>query len=379
MPNDRMDTSLDNTLFGAIELSKATWLVALQMADLEQPSLYRLKGGVVDSLVDKLELVQEQHHKRTGRKPRIVVCYEAGYDGFWIHRTLEECGITCQIMDAASIEVNRRRRRPKTDRLDAAKLVRVLMTWHRGERDVCAMVRVPTRDEEDLRRSHRERRRLIGEQTAHTNRIKGLLFAYGIRDFGCRCDRLKLDGLVTGDGRPMPTRLKSELLREIGRLKMVREQIAAVEKERDCAPTPCASSEQKRHKLLALRGIGPTLAAIMSREIYYRGFENRRQVASYIGLTPNPYSSGESERSHGISKTGNTFARYIMIETAWLWLKHQPNSALSLWYNQRTHGIAGRLRRIMIVALARKLAVALWRYLEKGLVPTGAIQKVAGA
>jgi transposase len=356
-----------------------TWLLALQMTDIEQPNLYRLKGGDVDALVDKLELAQEQHQKRTGRKLHVAVCYEAGHDGFWLQRVLDACGVTCHVLDAASIEVNRRRRRPKTDRIDAAKLVRVLLTWYRGERDVCAMVRVPTRDEEDLRRSHRERRRLIGEQTAHINRIKGLLFAYGIRDLGCGCDRLRLDELVTGDNRPMPARLKAELAREIVRLKLVKDQIAAVEKERDFAATPCESSEQKRHKLLGLRGMGPTLPAILVREVYYRGFNNRRQVASDIGLCPSPYSSGESERSSGISKTGNTLARYIMVEAAWLWLRHQPAGELSLWYAKRTNGNTGRMRRIMLCALARKLAVALWRYLETGLVPTGATLKAGAA
>ncbi len=319
--------------------------------------------------------MRAQHRKRTGRKLRIVVCYEAGYDGFWLWRVLQARGITCHVIDAASIEVNRRRRRPKTDRIDAAKLVRVLMTWYRGEREVCSMVRVPTCEEEDLRRSHRERCRLIAEQTAHVNRIKGLLFAYGIRDLGCRCDRLVLDGLVTGDGRPLPERLKAEISREMIRLKLVQAQIGEVEKERDHAPSECAESEEKRYRLLELRGIGPTLASILTREIYYRSFDNRRQVASYIGVTPSPYSSGQTERSPGISKAGNRFARYIMIEAAWLWLRHQPQSALSRWYAQRTDGHTGRVRRIMVVGLARKLAVALWRYVETGLVPLGAIAK----
>lgn len=373
------DTAPDSFLFGAIELSKATWLVALQTTDLGQPSLHHIKGGDTDALIARLELTCKQHRKRTGRPLDIAVCYEAGYDGFWLCRVLEERGITCHVLDAASIEVNRRRRRPKTDRLDATKLVRVLMAWYRGERHVCSMVRVPSRDEEDLRRSHRERRRLVAEQIAHVNRIKGLLFAYGVRKLGCRCDRLVLDSLVTGDGRPLPTRLKAEVAREIGRFKLVRAQIAEVEAERDLGPTPCADSEAKRLRLLKLRGIGPTVAAILAREIFYRSFDNRRQVASYIGVAPSPYASGESERCPGISKAGNTFARYIMIEVAWLWLKHQPQSGLSRWYAQRTGGHSGRMRRIMLVAMARKLAVALWRYLEVGLVPDAAVCKEAAA
>jgi transposase len=343
------------------------------MTDLEQPSLHHIKGGDTAALLARLDTAREQHQKRTGKALRIIICYEAGYDGFWLWRVLEDRGITCRVLDAASIDVNRRRRRPKTDRIDAAKLVRTLITWCRGERDICSIVRVPTRAEEDIRHSHRERRRLVGEQTAHNNRIKGLLFAYGIRNLGCRCDRLQVDGLMTGDGHPLPDRIKAEVKREIVRLKMVQAQIAEVEKERDTAPDVSSPSEIQRHRLLALRGIGPTLAAILAREIYYRNFQNRRQVASYIGLTPSPYSSGDSERCSGISKTGNSFARYIMVEAAWLWLRHQPQSALSRWYAQRTSGQAGRMRRIMLIALARKLAIALWRFVEKSQLPDGAI------
>ncbi|MCB1519144.1 MAG: IS110 family transposase [Hyphomicrobiaceae bacterium] len=379
MVRKRNVSSHDEIVFGAIELSKAKWLLAVQMSDLEQPSIYQLTGGDVDALIERLEAVEAQHRKRTGRTLRIVVCYEAGYDGFWLWRVLQARGITCHVIDAASIEINRRRRRPKTDRIDAAKLVRVLRTWYRGEREVCSMVRVPTCEEEDLRRSHRERCRLVSEQTAHVNRIKGLLFAYGIRNLGCRCDRLVLDGLMTGDGRPLPERLKAEITREMVRLKQVQAQIAEVEKERDTVEASSAESEPKRHRLLELRGIGPALASILTREVYYRAFENRRQVASYIGVTPSPYSSGQTERNSGISKAGNRLARYIMIEAAWLWLRHQPQSALSRWYALRTEGHTGRVRRIMLVGLARKLAVALWRYVETGLVPHGAITKAVTA
>ena len=375
MATNKTTKGRECTLFAAIELSKSTWLLAVQTVDAEQPSLHHVPGGDADALVAQLERARDRQQKRTGQPHRIVVCYEAGYDGFWLWRLLEARGITCNVIDAASIEMSRRSRRPKTDRIDATKLVRVLMAWSRGERDVCSMVRIPTCDEEDVRRSHRERSRLINEQTAHTNRIKGLLFAYGIRDFGCRCDRLVIGDLVTGDGRQLPVRLRAEIEREIARLKLIREQIAEVEKERDRVATPCVESEKKRLQLLAFRGIGPTLAAILTREVYYRSFDNRRQVASYIGLAPSPHDSGQSERCHGISKAGNSLVRGVMVEAAWLWLRHQPESQLSNWFNARTSGNAGRIRRIMIVALARKLAVALWRYLETGLVPHGATLK----
>jgi transposase len=181
--------------------------------------------------------------------------------------------------------------------------------------------------------------------------------------------------LVTGDGRALPERLAREIAREIERLALVQAQIVKVERERDLAPTPCDATERKRHQLLRLNGIGATSAPILAREVYYRQFANRRQVASFIGLAPSPYDSGESRRSQGISKAGNSLVRAIMIQTAWMWLKHQPNSALSQWFHRRTEGQSKRMRCVMIVALARKLAVALWRYLELGLIPEGAIVK----
>jgi transposase len=211
MSTTRTQVSLEGTLFAALELGKKSWLLALQMIDMEQPSLHQLKGGDAAALIARLERAREQHAKRAGHELKIVVCCEAGYDGFWLWRVLQDHGVTCHIVDAASLEVSRRRRRPKTDRIDAAKLVRALIAWYRGEREVCSMVRVPTREDEDLRRSHRERSRLIGEQTAHINRIKGLLFAYGIRDLKRRCDRLVLDDLKTGDGRPFTARQLADL------------------------------------------------------------------------------------------------------------------------------------------------------------------------
>ncbi len=240
------------------------------------------------------------------------------------------------------------------------------------------MVVIPSAEEEDLRRSHRERNRLVRERTAHINRIKGLLFAQGIRGINVksRYKTLTPADLVTGDGRPLPERLAREIAREIQRLALVQEQLRAIERECDQAPTPCEATERKRHQLLRLNGIGPVSASILAREVYYRQFANRRQVASYIGLTPSPYDSGESRRSQGISKAGNSLVRHVMIQSAWMWLMHQPQSALSQWFRQRTEGHSKRMRCIMIVALARKLAVALWRYLEHGLIPEGA--SVAG-
>jgi transposase len=312
--------------------------------------------------------------KVTGQTPTVTLCYEAGYDGFWLARLLEQRGIECLVMEPASLRVDRRARRVKTDRIDVENLLHTLIAWCRGERHVCSMVVIPSVEEENLRRSHRERDRLVRERTAHINRIKGLLFGQGIRGINVKVHYKTLTpaALVTADGRPLPDRLGREITREIERLAQVQAQIVEAERERDQASTPCAATERKRHQLLRLNGIGPTFSAILAREVYYRRFANRRQVASYIGLAPSPYDSGDGRRSQGISKAGNSLARYCLIQAAWLWLRHQPNSALTQWFQQRTEGQGKRVRCIMIVALARKLAIALWRYVELGLIPDGA-------
>ena len=367
-------TSDEHTLYAALELSKNSWLLAIQFPDRDNPSLHPIKGGDADGLVAKLDAARQRLAKVSGRVPKVILCYEAGYDGFWLARFLEPRGIDCRVMDPASLQVDRRARRVKTDRIDveniashADRLVprRAPCLLHGGHSE---------REEEDLRRSHRERDRLVRERTAHINRIKGLLFAQGIRGINVKSRHKTLTpaDLVTGDGRALPERLAREIAREIERLALVQEQLREIERERDLAPTPCEATERKRHQLLRLNGIGAASAPILAREVYYRQFANRRQVASYIGLAPSPYDSGESRRSQGISKAGNSLVRAVMIQTAWMWLKHQPNSALSQWFHQRTEGQSKRMRCVMIVALARKLAIALWRYLEHGLIPQGA-------
>jgi transposase len=279
------------------------------------------------------------------------------------------------VVDAASMQVNRRARRAKTDRIDVGMLLRALIAWGQGDRHVWSVVRVPSVDEEDLRRSHRERDRLVRERTAHINRIKGLLFGQGIRGINVKrkYNTLQIDKLVTGDGRALPPRLASEITREIARLALIQEQIATLERERDQAPTPCKATEKKRLQLMSLNGIGPAIAAVMTREVYYRQFDNRRQVAGFLGLATSPHDSGDVERTQGISRAGRGQVRGTMLQAAWLWLKHQPKSALTRWFVQRTAGQSGRIRRIMIIAVARKLAIALWRFLEQGLVPQGAM------
>jgi len=368
-------TASANTLHCALELSKKSWLLAIQFPDREQPSLYPIAGGDAEKLMAKLTQARDRWAKTSGALPMITLCYEVGYDAFWLARCLKARGVECVVIDPGSLQVSRRGRRVKTDRVDVKTLLRTLIAWCRGERHVWSLVRIPSIDEEDLRRSHRERSRLVRERTAHINRIKGLLFAQGIRDINVksRYKTLAVDELVTGDGHRLPLRLAGEIAREIRRLATVQEQIAEIERERDAAPTTCEATERKRDLLSQLKSIGPAISAFLSREVYYRQFANQRQVGSFLGLTPSPYDSGDEERCQGISRAGSGHARAVMIETAWLWIKHQPKSALSRWFVERTAGQSKRVRKIMIVAVARKLAIALWRYVELGLVPQGAI------
>jgi transposase len=356
------------TLYAAIELSKKSWVVSIARPDRDQPSIHRIAGGNLSALIDRLRSAAKNI-------ARIIVCYEAGYDGFWLARSLIEAGIECRVLDPASLQVNRRARRVKTDRIDALALVRALMAIDRGDRHVCAVVRVPTVEEEDARRSHRERQRLIRERTAHINRIKGLLFAQGIRGVEpkLRSSRIDFAALRMVGGRPLPDRLRCELEREYARLDLIQQQLRAVEKERDAADAQDPTVERKRQMLCRLQGIGPASAAILAREVFTRTFANRRQLGSYLGLTPSAYDSGSTTRCQGISKAGNSWARRVLIEIAWLWRKYQSDSALSRWYAAKAGGQSPRIRRIMLVALARKLAVSLWRYVETGLIPEGAV------
>jgi transposase len=354
------------TVYAAIELSKKTWVLGIAPPDRDRPSIYRVSGGNIAELVSRLRVASSNNR-------RIVVCYEAGYDGFWLARALAKIGIECRVLDPASIQVNRRARRVKTDRIDVLALLRALIATDRGERHVCAIVRVPSVEEEDARRSHRERQRLVRERTGHINRIKGLLFAQGIRGIKPKLRRTRIDfaALETAEGHPLPDRLRRELEREYARLALIETQLREVEKERDMADAQDLVVERKRQMLVALQGVGGTSAAILAREVFARPFASRRQLGSYLGLTPSAYDSGSMTRCQGISKAGNSWARRILIEVAWLWQKYQPASPLSHWYIQKTAGQSSRIRRIMLIALARKLAISLWRYVETGLVPEG--------
>jgi transposase len=367
-------------IYLALELSRSSWLVASHTPAADKISRHKLAAGDIDGLLALIERLRTRVEQKTGQPVQVISCYEAGYDGFWLDRKLKAEGVINYVMDPASIQVDRRARRVKTDAVDADALLRALMAFCRGERKVCSMVRVPTRDEEDAKRLSREREQLIKERVRHVNRIKGLCATQGIYDYQpLKANRLeRLDELRTGDGNPLPDRLKNEIRRQLERLKLLLELIGTVEAERDAvvkADKPASEADRRIRALAKLKGIGPEIATVLYNEVFYRQFANRRDVAAYVGLTPSLFASGDLRHDQGISKAGNPRARATMVELAWLWVRHQSGSDLTGWFLTRVSGIKGRIKRIAIVALARKVLVALWRYLETGLVPTGAMLK----
>jgi transposase len=367
-------------IFVSLELSKSTWLVtALSPGAGEKMSRHTVAGGDIAGLVTRLNELREKARGRTGKLYPMVVVQEAGLDGYWLHRSLsKEPWIESYIVDASSIAVSRKRRRAKTDRIDGETLVRSLLAYKRGEPRVCSMVRVPTPQDEDRRRIGRERKTLVAERTLHINRIKGLLFSQGVRGYepGRRDRRERFDELRTGDGRELSPHIKAQLLREIDRLELLIDQIKAVEVERDAIlAQEKAIMTAPATLLLGIKGIGPEFASIIYTECLSRKFDNRRQVASYAGLAASPWQSGSINHEQGVSKAGNPRLRTTMVQLAWLWIRHQPKSALTRWFEERVKHNAGRLKKPTIVALARKLLVALWKYVASGIVIEGALLK----
>ena len=366
------------TIFAAIELSQKSWLVTLHSPDRDRISRHKLEGGDDAGLLALIERVQARAAGKLGTAPQVVSCYEAGYDGFWLHRLLSGAGITNFVFDPASIAVEQRSRRAKTDRIDGELLLRTLMAYLRGEPRVVRIVRVPSVEQEDARRASRERDRLVKEQTGHSNRIKALLRLVGMAVGNPRRgDWLGwLERQRDRQGRPMAPHLLAEVKRQHARLMLVREQLATLEQA--CASSVAcvpAQMAERRELLQRLKALGPAFATTLTNELFYKDFRNRREVGSYCGLTSSPWRSGGIDREQGISKAGNPRARLKAVELAWLWLRHQPDSKLSQWFAARTANASKRIRRIAIIALARKLIVALWRYLTTGLVPEGAVMK----
>ena len=381
MQASRMSTptaGYSGTIFVAIELSQKTWLVTLHSPDQDRFSRHRFDGGDHGGLLALIEKVRARAAQKLGGALRVVSCYEAGYDGFWLHRLLQAAGITNFVFDPASIAVEQRVRRAKTDRIDGELLLRTLMAYLRGEPRVVRIVRAPSVAQEDARRTSRERDRLITEQTGHTNRIKALLRLSGMAVGNPRRRNWLawLEQQRDWQGQPLPPHVLAEVKREHARLMLVREQLSVLEQTQaaQASPIPTPMTERRDH-LQRLKALGPAFTATLVNELFYKDFRNRREVASYCGLTPSPWRSGGIDREQGISKAGNRRARQKAIELAWLWLRHQGDSALSRWFRARTANAGKRAKRVAIVALARKLIVALWRYLTIGLIPEDATMK----
>jgi transposase len=368
-------------IFVSLELSRSSWVMtSLSPGKGERMSKHSVDSGDVAGLLNHFAKLRTKAQARTGKSFPIIVIQEAGLDGFWIHRVLEQEGIESHVVDAASVLTSRRRRKAKTDRIDGEALLRTLLAYKRGEPRVCAMVRPPSPEEEDRRRLGRERKTLVAERIAHVNRIKGLLFAQGIADYAPlrRDRRQRLEQLTTGDGRPLPAHLKAQISRELDRLELTLRQLKAVEAERDALLAPKSGAAPAPVAALAgLRGIGPEFAAVLWLECFYRCFSNRRQVAAYARLAPTPWQSGSVDHEQGVSQSGNPKLRSAMIQLAWLWVQHQPTSALSRWFKERVRQNGGRGKKAAIVALARKLLVALWKLVSSGVVIEGAVMKAA--
>lgn len=367
----QQDSGSEQVLYMALELSNSKWKLAFSAGDgIRKKSL---DAGDLAAL--EREIGKAKQRFRLGEDCRVVSVYEAGRDGFWIHRALEGRGIESLVVDSASIEVNRKQRRAKTDNVDVEALIRQLMRFAGGEKRALSVVRVPTVQAEDQRRLHRERERVLTERGAHSARIKSLLIAQGIRRKVTPELLEELEELRSPAGYPLGEDLKAEIRREYERYRLADEQIRGLERtQRDRLEADPSGALKQVGSLLQLRGVGWVSSWVLVMEFFaWRGFRNRKQLAACAGLTPTPYSSGDMERDQGISKAGNRRIRTLLVELSWLWLRYQPDSALTLWYQKRFAGGGKRMRRIGIVAMARKLLVALWRYVEHGEIPQGAV------
>ena len=378
-----MTTNIDtgDVCCTALELSKTSWVCAFAAPGDSQAIVHKIKAGDVDRLIGILNSSKAKAEHRLGRPLHIVLCYEVGYDGFWLARFLIARGIRTIVFDPASFLMPRRGRRAKTDRIDAEGMTRTLRTWLSGDREVARDVQIPSIEQEDAKRIERERKYLIEKRTSIVGRIKGLLALHGIWLTGKRIGkglRERLDTMRTGDGRPLAPFLRRDIERMLRHYDFVSQQIEEVvaDRKKALADRNGRFPQAEKVQLLATLGaVGETTATVLVAEVYHRSFETRRHVASFIGLAPSPYNSGDTDRDRGISKAGTKLARQTLVELAWFWLRYQPNSKLSLWWHERFGNMGMRGRKVGIVALARKLAIALWRFVEQGVVPEGATLK----
>lgn len=362
------------TLVAVIELSLSSWLIAGVVPGVTRQPLKKL-GPDEAGLLRLLRRWRDEAVRNGATIERIAVAYEAGRDGFWLARWLRAHEIEVHVIHSTSVAVSREHRRAKTDRLDTAMLLRVFMGWLRGERRHCGMVAIPTMDEEDARRPHRERENLVGEQTRIINRMKAAMVRLGIRSFKPELRRAakKLDGLRTPENQPIPTNTLDEIRRDMARLAMVRQQIGLIEQARQAriAQAPETQPNAMVRLLASIIGVGIETADMLVQEVLSRNLRDRRAVARYAGLTGSPDESGSKRREKGLAKAGNARVRRGLIQLAWRFLMFQKDSALAQWYRARTEGTKGARKTTMIVALARKLLIAMWRMVTTGVIPDG--------
>ncbi len=377
-----------STLYVAIEISRKSWVVGIKGPSGTRIGLHSLAAADVEALRDLIARQRAKGERAVGCAVRVLCCYEAGYEGFWLARWLrQEMSMETVVLDPASLLVNRKAKQRKTDRIDAKRMVRALLAYDRGDAAVLSRVRVPSVVQEDRRRLLRERRRLVKERTALGNAIVGLLKLHGVFHLrpGARGLAARLAEVRTACGEALPPRARGELERLAERLALAKRQIAEVEAERNAvvrrgkalpAPPDCADEDARAAAKIAtlagLKGIGENDATLLTHEVLWRDFRNRRELASWVGIAPAPWASGKTQRDQGIGRDGPGWIRAQLIQMAWRWLRFQPDSALARWYRERTAGAGARSRKVMITALARKLLIALWRFAETGLVPSGA-------
>jgi transposase len=364
----------DSTLIAVVELSLSSWLVAGMIPGVSREPLKKLKDPHPEALLKLLHSWRDEAIQAGKQITRIAVAYETGRDSFWLARWLRERGIDAHVIHATSVAVSREHRRAKTDRLDTQMLKRGFLGWLRGERGHCTMAIVPTMEEEDAKRPHREREGLVHEQTRVVNRMKSALIQFGVRNFNPVLKKApgKLETVRTPEGKPLPPNTLDALQRDMERLKFIKNQIKAIEEAR--LQRLEQNPEEKRNRMVLLLtqiyGLGVETAEQLVHEALSRMLRDRKAVARYVGLTGSPDESGSKRREKGLSRSGNARARKILIQLAWRMIKFQPESALVLWFKQRTETAKGH-RKTMIVALARKLIIALWRYVNEGLIPEG--------
>jgi transposase len=367
------------TIFVAIELSTVSWVLALQSSIEARPSRHKLHAGDFAGLVGLIDRLRGRLLGQGVGRVKVVSIHEAGRDGFWLHRRLEGEDIESHVVDPGSILVRRRARRAKSDRLDAEGLLRLLMRREAGDLGLGRMCVVPSLAEEDARRPTRERARLLGERNAHANRIRGLLALHGISSYRpLRADRHRaLEALRCADGRELPCAVRAEIERELERLDLAERQIGVIEKTRLAVHKQAADRpSQIIGQLMGLKGIAIETASVLTREVFYRSFQNRRALTSFVGLAPAPFKSGTIDHQQGIAKAGNRRARSMLVELAWRWLRHQGESGLSLWFKARLKQCRTRAQKCsLVVALAGRLLVQLWRYVTTGVLPEGAALK----